>query len=229
LIDQKNFDNDQTVVIVDQRAMINDPLSRLSQITSLKNVRVFIVSTTTDPVLRDHWLRLGISVVFDQPLVASDLLDALADNALRKTDDENFATTHWDDSYLRLKLNGHVLVAEDNGVNQLFITELLKLFGCTFDLATNGEEAVSAVTANEYSLVLMDCRMPEMDGFSATKEIRKWETAQSYKKRIPIVALTANALTGDREACLDAGMDDYVTKPIDPESLQVVLAKYLST
>lgn len=125
-------------------------------------------------------------------------------------------------------LRGHLLVAEDNQVNQLYIVELLKLFGCTCDLVVNGEEALAAFTGNPtYSMILMDCQMPEMDGFTATGEIRKWEDRSATGRQVPIVALTASALKGDRERCLQAGMDDYVSKPIKPETLRQVLASHL--
>lgn len=125
-------------------------------------------------------------------------------------------------------LRGHLLVAEDNQVNQLYIVELIKLFGCTCDLVVNGDQALAAFTGNPtYSMILMDCQMPEMDGFTATGEIRKWEERSGSGRHVPIVALTANALKGDRERCLHAGMDDYVSKPINPETLRQVIASHL--
>ncbi len=125
-------------------------------------------------------------------------------------------------------LGAHVLVVEDNQVNQFYVVELLKVLGCTSDVVVNGVQAVSAIQAQQpYSLVLMDCQMPEMDGFTACREIRKWEQQRGHSERIPIVALTANALKGDRERCLEAGMDDYISKPIDPTKLGSVLAGLL--
>ena len=125
------------------------------------------------------------------------------------------------------KLQGRVLVAEDNRINQIYIVELLKLFGCACELVVNGEQAVNAFRTGAYDLVLMDCQMPDMDGFMATKEVRRWEAEQAARGRTPIVALTANALRGDRERCLEAGMDDYLSKPIEPETLRSVLANFL--
>jgi len=126
------------------------------------------------------------------------------------------------------RLTGHVLVAEDNHINQLYIKELLKNLGCTFTVAANGEEAVDLAAKESFDIVLMDCQMPEMDGFSATHTIRKREMAVEPVTHIPIVALTANALKGDRERCLEAGMDDYLAKPIEFKELRAVLAKYLT-
>ncbi len=120
-------------------------------------------------------------------------------------------------------------MAEDNPINQLYIVELLKHFGCTSDVAVNGEEALAALRRQRYDLVLMDCQMPEVDGFAATREIRKWEVSGERADRIPIVALTANALKGDRERCLDAGMDDYLCKPIEAGALRELLARFLDS
>ncbi|MEX0818628.1 MAG: ATP-binding protein, partial [Pirellulaceae bacterium] len=125
------------------------------------------------------------------------------------------------------KFAGHVLVAEDNSINQLYVVELLKHFGCTSDVVVNGEEALDAVQRRQYDLVLMDCQMPEMDGFLATHAIRKREASGERAGRIPIVALTANALKGDRERCLEAGMDEYLRKPLEGQELSAMLEKYL--
>jgi PAS domain S-box-containing protein len=123
--------------------------------------------------------------------------------------------------------SAHVLVAEDNRINQMYVVESLALFGCTCDIAANGEEAVAAVRQRPYDLVLMDCHMPEMDGFTAARQIRHWEAAVSPPKRLPVVALTASALKGDRERCLEAGMDDYLSKPIERHQLKAILEKFL--
>ena len=125
--------------------------------------------------------------------------------------------------------SGHILVAEDNRINQMFVSELLKHCGCTCDIANNGDEALIALREGSYDLVLMDCQMPEMDGFTATREIRRREALDGASRQIPIIALTANALKGDRERCLDAGMDDYLTKPLQAARLQAMLGKYLET
>jgi signal transduction histidine kinase/CheY-like chemotaxis protein/HPt (histidine-containing phosphotransfer) domain-containing protein len=113
-----------------------------------------------------------------------------------------------------------VLLAEDNLVNQKVATLMLERLGHSVDVATNGREAVRAVTRATYDVILMDCQMPEMDGYEATYEIRRLE---GDSRHTPVVALTANAMKGDRERCLEAGMDDYVTKPIKPDELRRVI------
>jgi two-component system, sensor histidine kinase and response regulator len=115
---------------------------------------------------------------------------------------------------------GRILVAEDNRINQLVASELLAKHGYACDIVDDGKKAVAAVLSGNYDLVLMDCSMPEMDGFEATRQIRQAEaTLTNPARHTPIIALTANAINGDRERCLEAGMDDYVSKPIDPKRL----------
>lgn len=105
-----------------------------------------------------------------------------------------------------------VLVVEDNAVNQLVAPPMLERLGCHVDLAVDGKKAVAAVESQPYDLVFMDCQMPVMDGFQATREIRRVEPAGTHRI---IIAMTAGAMQGDRERCLEAGMDDYVSKPIN--------------
>lgn len=124
------------------------------------------------------------------------------------------------------QLYGHVLLAEDNPVNQEIAVLMLQTLGCTVTVALNGREAVDQATRAAYDLILMDCQMPEIDGFEATKVIREWETAGS-RSAIPIIALTAHATPGDREHCLAAGMSDYLSKPFSMERLQAVLTPWL--
>jgi len=117
-----------------------------------------------------------------------------------------------------------VLVAEDNPVNQIVTTALLERAGCVLEVVSDGKKVVERALTRQFDLVLMDCHMPELDGFEATGQIRAAE-ARSRLPRLPIVALTANAVKGDRDKCLSAGMDDYLTKPIHMDRLIGVLSK----
>jgi two-component system, sensor histidine kinase and response regulator len=117
-----------------------------------------------------------------------------------------------------------ILVAEDNVINQRLTVTMLEKAGHRVDLTTNGRDAVEAFGRDAYDLVLMDCLMPEMDGFEATRAIRAVE--QGTDRHVPIVALTANAMKGDREKCFEAGMDDYLAKPFTKETLAAVLTRW---
>ena len=123
-------------------------------------------------------------------------------------------------------LDCRVLLAEDNPVNREVAMGMLALLGCHVDVAENGRQATDAASKQHYDLVLMDCQMPVMDGFAATAAIRKREQ-QTHAARTPIIALTANAMEGDREQCLAAGMDDYLSKPFSLESLQSAIHRWI--
>ncbi len=118
-----------------------------------------------------------------------------------------------------------VLVAEDNQINQMVALKMLKKFGYRADAVANGFEAINALQQVPYDLVLMDCQMPEMDGFEATRRIRDGE-AGARSAKIPVIAMTAHAMKGDRERCLDAGMNDYLSKPVQPPLLADLLARW---
>ncbi|HIA38753.1 MAG TPA: response regulator [Planctomycetes bacterium] len=119
-----------------------------------------------------------------------------------------------------------VLLAEDNIVNQKVAMKMLSTIGCQVDVVANGIEAAAAVKEGDYDIVFMDCQMPELDGYGATREIRSGEAG---RMRIPVVAMTANAMQGDREKCIAAGMDDYVSKPVNREELEAVVSKWKSS
>jgi PAS domain S-box-containing protein len=123
----------------------------------------------------------------------------------------------------RLIAGRRILVVEDNQVNQRVASRLLEKLGCRVDLAANGIEAIQMTSRFSYDLVFMDCQMPEMDGFEASRQIR---ARQRSGARLPIIAMTAYAMKGDRERCLLAGMDDYLPKPIQPEALRGMIEKW---
>jgi CheY-like chemotaxis protein len=118
-----------------------------------------------------------------------------------------------------------VLLAEDNLVNQRLAVRLLRKMGHQVAVAQTGREALYALRSEKFDLVLMDVQMPEMDGFEATREIRRRE--QSTQEHIPVIAMTAHAMNGDHESCLQAGMDDYVAKPINREELRQTIERVM--
>jgi len=115
----------------------------------------------------------------------------------------------------------HVLIAEDNLINQKVLSNLLSKLGYRVDVAGDGREAVEKWSANHYAIIFMDCQMPEMDGYEATRVIRAGEAGRCH---VPIIAVTANAMVGDREKCLACGMDEFVAKPIKKGVLVAAIA-----
>jgi CheY-like chemotaxis protein len=113
---------------------------------------------------------------------------------------------------------------EDSRVNQKVVVRLLGQLGCRADVASNGIEALTAHGRRAYNLILMDCQMPEMDGYEATAEIRSRE---QQGERIPIVALTGQATEAERQKCLQAGMDDYISKPVEAAALSLLLRRWM--
>ena len=128
------------------------------------------------------------------------------------------------------RLNGHVLLAEDNAVNEAVACAMLESFGLRVSVARNGLQALDALAGQAFDLVLMDCQMPELDGFEATRRLRQRERDKGLPPaaRQTVVAVTANAIEGDRERCLAAGMDDYLSKPFSKAGLHVLLARWLA-
>ena len=126
----------------------------------------------------------------------------------------------------RSMFNCRILLAEDNPVNCEVALAMLECLGCRVDMVENGHQAVTAASTHPYDLILMDCQMPEMDGFAATDAIRTHEASLGTDRHVPIIALTANALEGDREKCLGAGMDDYLSKPFSQEGLRAILVRW---
>ena len=157
-------------------------------------------------------------VILTRPPTESQLLDALADAvggtyARAGAEGEDLA---------ELARGQRVLVAEDNDVNRSVATAMLAALGLEVELARNGREAVEMALAGDFAAVLMDCQMPELDGYGATSEIRAREST-----RVPIIAMTANSMAEDRARCLAAGMDDYIGKPVRQHELAAVLARWL--
>jgi len=126
------------------------------------------------------------------------------------------------------KAHANILLVEDNLINQVLAEEMLSQLAFTIDIAENGQEAILAIEKNQYDIVLMDCQMPVMDGFEATRKIREQEKLENKASHLPIIALTANAIQGDEEACLSAGMDDYLSKPFTKAQLIEALNRWLT-
>ena len=164
---------------------------------------------------------IGFEAYLTKPIRKSQLFDCLiaifSDHPKQKSiENQALMTKHTLAEDVRRKIR--LLVVEDNIVNQKLVVKMTEKYGFTADVAANGKEAIDMLKQFSYQVVLMDIQMPVMDGFKATKNIRNPQS-MVLNPKIPIVALTANAMRGDKEKCLEAGMNDYITKPIDGEDL----------
>ncbi|MBW8191084.1 PAS domain S-box protein [Neiella marina] len=187
--------------------------------------RIVMITAYGNDELDDQLRALQLNIVLHKPISPSSLLDgimeAFGERLDEPSDDIDLDNLQVDPSELAAK---KLLLAEDNHVNQEVAIEILSELGFVNVTAVdNGEAAINALKAKDYDLVLMDCQMPVMDGYAATRAIRKQQQWQS----LPVLAMTANAMAGDREKCLAAGMDDHITKPIDVSRLQQALHRWL--
>jgi two-component system, sensor histidine kinase and response regulator len=187
--------------------------------TSLTATRLMLMTSYAEKKCRSMALEAGIDVVLNKPVRMSDLSRALA----RATGRSASRKAQVEPAQPAIAATGcRLLLVEDHPDNRRLVLHYLAKHGYECEVATNGEEAVKAVSENRYSLVLMDCQMPVMDGFQATAAIRRMEGP----RHTPIVALTAHAIAGDMKRCLEAGMDDYISKPLTAEKLVSMVQRW---
>jgi two-component system, sensor histidine kinase and response regulator len=179
------------------------------------NVMILSSGPTAEHRLRAE--ELNVNAYLTKPVRQSSLLDAIASSMGQA---ETFVAPETEDQKPTVD-SLRILLAEDNAVNQLTATTMLEKLGHSVEVANNGREAVDRLAVTEFDLVFMDVQMPELDGLSATKEIREGEA--STGRHIPIVAMTAHAMAGDQERCLEAGMDAYTSKPIRRKAIEAVI------
>ncbi|MCP4711173.1 MAG: response regulator, partial [Planctomycetes bacterium] len=180
--------------------------------------------------------EVGFSVYLSKPVKQSQLMDALATawGSFENQMKTGLITKHTLSELNESKrlpqqegnqvIDAHILLVEDNAVNQKVAKLLLEGMGYKVTVAENGQEAVEKWSADSFNLILMDCQMPVMDGFEATAEIHRLEKDKGHT---PIIAMTAHAMVGDREKCLESGMDDYLSKPMQKKAVKEVLSKWL--
>ncbi|MDP9134809.1 MAG: response regulator [Actinomycetota bacterium] len=206
----------------------------IGQEPSLRSARLLMLTSSGDH--RGAAREAGIRNTLTKPVRRERLLAAVADTMDSDSHADTPGLSDADAAVPRFALHesaavsgplvvdAHVLVADDNPVNHLVIQGMLAKRGVAADVVENGREALERVRDRAYDAVFMDCQMPELDGYAATAAIRAGETGG---QRVPIVAMTAHAMEGDRERCLQAGMDDYLSKPIRPDELDRVLGRWL--
>ncbi|WP_394242217.1 response regulator [Vibrio astriarenae] len=194
----------------------------------LKTTRLVMFSSVAQRGDAKIMQAAGFSGYLTKPMQQSDLMGVL-EKVSGLTEDspkETFVTKHTPST--KTQFNARVLVVDDVTTNQIVLQSLLKKHGISVDKAKSGVEALAALRSQaEYDLVFMDCLMPEMDGYEATQEIRNTDNV-NINHSIPVIAMTANAMQGDRDKCIAAGMDDYLTKPINKKALSDALDKWLA-
>ncbi len=216
---------DTDIVLLVDSAMLNHiNETKLKQLKSNK-IKIILLSSLADD--------FGLSVLNDlsdetviKPVGASDLFNAscslteqLIEHHKNETEEQSHAAS-------QSEFSSSVLLVEDDDINQMVATGILAKYGITADIAENGEAALEKLREKHYDMVLMDCMMPVMDGFTATQCLRDGQ-AGNLNQSVPVIALTADVMEGVREKCLSVGMSDYITKPIMPETLLNILHKWL--
>jgi len=194
----------------------------------LAKTRLIMLTSTYEAGNTQEREQAGILRCVNKPIRQSELYEVISWALTAGQPVFNSAESHGEavaTAQRESVLRGSVLLAEDNPVNQEVAKAMLAKLGLAVDIANNGEEALALIEQQTYDVVLMDCQMPVMDGYQATAAIRERQASNS--KRLPIVALTANAMEGDRDQCLAAGMDDYLAKPYSRTQLQQVLSRWL--
>jgi CheY-like chemotaxis protein len=199
---------------------------------ALRSTSLVMLTSGSQRSAGEMFLSQGFSVFLMKPVVRPiHLLDALTKARAASPSAKTDATTAVANprahsvAPVQLRHDARVLVAEDNAVNQRLVKRMLEKSGCRVDIAANGEEALAMVKRLQYDLVFMDCHMPVMDGYEATRAIRATLPAEP---RLPIVAFTANAMVDEKDNCIAAGMDDYLSKPVDKAALELVLNRWLA-
>ena len=220
------------LAIIDWHMPEMDGLQLAREIRSdelLRNTLLIMLSSAAADDGGECLLDAGINAHINKPARPARLRKCLAQVLTSQQDksDQQLPRPEGPTSTARGIFGGHILLVEDNPVNREVATHMLLAMQCRVDEVANGQEAVEIVRRVNFDLVLMDCEMPVLDGYAATKTIRNWEADTEQKKHLPIVALTAHALPEDRRRCLATGMDDYLSKPFSVADLTSVLARWL--
>ncbi len=203
---------------------------------AIASVQLIVLTSASQDYDSEVMHRHGISAYLTKPVRQSRLYDCIA-SALGAQSGKNpqLMSDSSDDDKANTFLGVRVLIAEDQPVNQEVARCMAESFGCRVEVVSNGQEALDALSITPYDLVLMDCQMPELDGYAATRIFRERETQKAKNqsgrtqaiRRTPIIAMTAVAMQGDREQCLAIGMDDYLSKPFNRDRLFAILKRWL--
>jgi two-component system, sensor histidine kinase and response regulator len=203
-------------------------VERVREKPELSTAKIILLTSAEQRGDATRSAELGISAYLTKPVRRSELLEVIS-RLLDKPESTPAQTLLTRQSIAdsgKPAASLRILVAEDNAVNQMLVTRLLQKRGHSVMVVGNGRDALGALVQGTYDLILMDMQMPEMDGFEATSELRRRE--KQTGRHLPVIALTAHAMKGDRERCLDAGMDGYLAKPIRAQALYELLENYIT-
>jgi PAS domain S-box-containing protein len=227
-----NHNDPFSLLLVDWKMPGMDGIEFIRRIRTISNCReipsILMVTSFRDDSFLNDVKSVGIDTVLSKPIKPSALLDSIM-SSLNKTELHAIIESKIEPQFKdRYQLSGNVLLVEDNNINQEVAEELLRYCGFNVQIANNGQQALDIYTrqSSNFDAILMDIQMPIMDGYEATKQIRKHESALSLQS-VPIIAMTAHAMIGEKERCLSAGMNDYNTKPINPDILIQTLCRWI--
>ncbi len=216
--------------ILDYQMPVKDGLTLARAIKTHATLPAFpiimLTSGDTENTRREA-LSIGINQYVHKPIRQSDLYTCLLDVLGLSPELGLLPNEPLDPQAVTSPLSGHVLIAEDNLINQEVARAMIERLGCTVEIVENGRQAVKRALATKFDIVFMDCQMPELDGYAAATEIRRREALEKRATRLPIVALTAHVLAGDCEKCLESGMDGYLVKPLQSTELHRELSNWL--
>lgn len=222
-----------SIVIIDMviTGMSGETLGlRIKQNPQLKDLHLVMMIPMNTPLDTKQIMKeIGFSRYITKPIKPSQLYDCLLEIIQKKPQKSKYRTNEIklpDAPMDGKKDRFRILVAEDNRINQKVALATLDKLGYRAELVTNGKEALTALEKSPYDLVLMDCQMPEMDGYKATQILRSMNP-EVLNRNIPVIAMTANAMKGERNICIQAGMSDYLSKPVQPKQLGDMLEKWL--
>jgi len=201
-----------------------------------RDICLVMLTAAGNPIVGDDYAEKGFSAYISKPVSYLKLIDTLAvvwekysagyTDTLIRVDTQAMGMTKKEEDSLKLS-GSRILLVEDSRLNQAFAEEVLSQLSCNVTTVSNGAEAVEAVQKQTFDLILMDCQMPVMDGFEAAERICGLKDKGVVPSGLPIIALTANAMKGDKQRCIDAGMDDYITKPVRKKELKEKIYSWL--
>ena len=228
----QEFGNPYRFVITDRKMPKMDGRDlgiALRKLDIFKNT-ILIMFDSVSHMDEDELKKIGFNVILTKPVKQSELFNAIIETLktiIHPVDNNELCSP---ESTIGRAACTSILLAEDNPVNREVALEMFSSCGYSCDWVSNGNQAVATIKNKNYDLVFMDCQMPGMDGFEATRLIRRWEseqkTANGFVPRVPIIAMTAHAMKGDREHCIAAGMDEYLSKPIHMDKLIETISKW---